>query len=73
MVERSDVVLAVIPVLALAGPAVAAGARLLESTAGVGGEFAALPLTQVGLVAALAVIGVAMFAVPTGGQRSTRS
>lgn len=71
MVERSDVVLAVIPVLALAGPAVASGARLLESTAGVGGSLAGLPLIQIGLVAALAVIGTAMFAIPTGGQRST--
>jgi len=66
MVDRSDVVLAVIPVLVLAGPVAASAARVLESTAGVGGVVARLPLTAAGLVAALAVIVGAMFAVPTG-------
>lgn len=64
MVERTDVVLAVIPVLALAGPVVASGARMLETTTGVGGGVARLPLTPVGLVAALAVIVGAMFLLP---------
>jgi hypothetical protein len=69
MVERSDVVLAVIPVLALAGPVVASGARMLETTAGVGGAVTRLPLTPLGLVAALAVIFVAMFLLPEQRER----
>jgi hypothetical protein len=64
MVQRSDVVLAVIPLLALAGPLVASGARMLETTAGVGGGVTRLPLTPLGLVAALAVIVGAMFLLP---------
>lgn len=66
MVESTDIVLAAIPLLAIAGPVLAAAARLLETTTGVGGGITALPLTVAGLVAALLVIGVAVFAVPTG-------
>jgi hypothetical protein len=65
MVERSDVVLAVIPVLALAGPLLARVAWMFESTMGVGAGVARLPLTPIGLLAALVVIVGAMFALPT--------
>lgn len=64
MVERSDLVLVAIPVLALAGPVTATVARTLESAAGVGSGLAQLPLTPLGLVAALSVIFGAMFALP---------
>lgn len=73
MVEVSDLVLAAIPALALAGPVVTAVARLLESAAGVGGGLTSLPLTPAGLVAALLVIGVAMFVVPVNRGQAKRT
>lgn len=66
MVERSDVVLAVIPILALAGPLVASAARALEAMAGVGGTVTQFPLTPMGLMAALLVIVGALFTFPAG-------
>ena len=70
MVERSDLVLAVIPVLALAGPVVASAARLAESTVGVGSAVTRLPLVPAGLAAALVVIGCALFALPESCGRT---
>lgn len=57
MVTHHDVVLAVVPLLAVSGMALSRAVVVLESTVGVGGRLAGIPFTALGLVCALGVIG----------------
>lgn len=56
MVDRPDLVLAAIPLLALGGPLLGRTVSLTESLAGVGGSLSPIPFAAIGLAAALAVI-----------------
>jgi hypothetical protein len=69
MPTRYDAVLAVLPLLVASGPALAAVSRFSETVLGVGGRLAALPLTPLGLLGALSLVGYALFVLaPARGR-----
>lgn len=57
MATRHDVVLAVLPLLALSGIVVQSFAEVLEQVAGIGGGLEQLPLAIPGVLAAAALVG----------------
>jgi hypothetical protein len=63
MVGRYDVVLAVIPALAISGVLLGRGLELLASTTGVGTRLVDVPFAVLGLIAALVVIVRELFVV----------
>jgi hypothetical protein len=64
MASRYDAVLAAIPLVALSGFVLEAGARMLGAVAGVGGSLAQLPLWVVGFLGALCLITHEILTLP---------
>jgi len=71
MASRYDAVLAAIPLLALSGFVLEAGARMLGTVTGVGGSLAQLPLWAVGFLGALCLITHEILTLPVHGETNS--